>query len=278
MKLLSLLLICSFVFAQTRYTQKDVEVCKSKFDFAVDAKLSDKKIGDIVTEIGKSFIGTDYKAHTLESPDKERVSINLSGLDCYTFLESVLALSRLVKKGNTDFDSYLREIQNLRYKKGRMKEYPSRLHYFSDWIYDVSKRRITKDITKDIGGVTYKNNVNFMSNNPKHYEKLRANPEFIEEMKMIEEVISRREYYYVPQNRISKVDARIQSGDIIGITTSVKGLDISHTGIAIRLDDGKIHLMHAPSEGKKVQISEKTLAEYINGNRIQTGIIVARPL
>jgi hypothetical protein len=36
--------------------------------------------------------------------------------------------------------------------------------------------------------------------------------------------------------------------------------------------------MHAPLAGKSVQISEKVLSEYLEANRRQTGIMVARPL
>jgi hypothetical protein len=76
---------------------------------------------------------------------------------------------------------------------------------------------------------------------------------------------------------IEKNESKIQSGDIIGITTNITGLDISHTGIAIRMDDGRIHLMHAPNIGFKVQITDKPLSNYILGNKKQTGIIVLRP-
>ena len=68
------------------------------------------------------------------------------------------------------------------------------------------------------------------------------------------------------------------SGDIIGITTNIDGLDVSHTGIAIRLEDGLIHFLHAPLKGHKVEITDITLAEYVLNNEHQTGIYVARPL
>jgi hypothetical protein len=56
----------------------------------------------------------------------------------------------------------------------------------------------------------------------------------------------------------------------------MKGLDISHTGIAVKEDDGKIHLLHAPQVDSKVQISEKSLSEYIQNVKKHTGIIVLR--
>ena len=107
---------------------------------------------------------------------------------------------------------------------------------------------------------------------------MKGNKKFIDEIKKIEDNINSRSYYYIPEDDIEKIEDKIQSGDILGITTSIEGLDISHTGIAYCVDDGRIHLLHAPNVGYKVQISEKPLADYLKGNKKQTGIMVLRPL
>jgi len=259
------------------YSQSEVEICESKFKLAVDEKLSKKPINEIVAEIGKSFIGTDYTANTLEIGRKEKLVLFLVGLDCYTFLESSLAIARCIKSGKTTFEDYQKEILKLRYRNGELIEYPSRLHYFSDWIYDMNKRSIGKDISKEIGGVPYNLKVNFMSTHPDSYKRLKDNKKFVDEIAKTEKEINSRKYFYIPQSEISNVESKIKSGDIIGITTKINGLDISHTGIAYRADDGRIHLLHAPNVGHKVQITEKPLADYIKGNKKQTGIIVLRP-
>lgn len=277
-----LFLFSAGVFAQNVlddaiYSQSEVDICKSKFELAVEKNLASKPISEIITTIGKSFIGTDYKANTLEIGSKENLVISLVGLDCYTFLESSFAFARCIKSGKTTFEDYQKEILNLRYRDGQLKDYTTRLHYFTDWIYDMNRRGIGKDITKEIGGVPYKMNINFMSTHPDSYKRLKGNQKFIDEIIKIESEINSRDYFYIPQDKIENVESKIQSGDIIGITTNITGLDISHTGIAYRADDGRIHLLHAPNVGYKVQISEKPLAEYIKGNKKQTGIIVLRP-
>ncbi len=269
--------LINFVYAQF-YTQKDVEICNSKFKLAVSKELASKPINEIIIEIGKSFLGTDYVANTLEKGDKENLIINLTGLDCYTFLESTFALSRCVKNGKTTFENYLKEIENIRYRDGKMNEYPSRLHYFSDWIYDIDKRGLGKNITKEIGGVKINKKINFMTTHVDSYRQLKENPKFVEVIKKIENEISKRDYYYIPEEKIAEVENKIQSGDLIGITSTLEGMDIAHTGIAIRLDDGRIHFMHAPIVGKKVEITTKPLADYVIGNKKQNGIMVVRPL
>jgi len=72
------------------------------------------------------------------------------------------------------------------------------------------------------------------------------------------------------------VDDGIQDGDVIAATSTVRGLDVAHTGIALRID-GVLHLMHAPLVGDSVQISPFSLAERVRRIGGQDGIIVARP-
>jgi len=55
-------------------------------------------------------------------------------------------------------------------------------------------------------------------------------------------------------------------------------LDIGHIGIAVKMDDGRIHLLHAPDVGYKVQISDLPIFEYLNKLKKDTGVIVLRPL
>ena len=136
------------------YTEKDVEICNSKFELAVSKNLSDKPINEIISSIGKSFLETEYEAFSLEQDGEEQLVIHLSGLDCTTFLENTLTLSRCVKKQKTSFDDYLKELTYIRYCDGKINQYPSRLHYFSDWIFNNTKKGIVKDVTKGNRGRT----------------------------------------------------------------------------------------------------------------------------
>ena len=260
------------------YTEKDVEICNSKFELAVDKKLSDKPISEIISEIGRSFLNTEYKAFTLEQVGKEQLVIHLTGLDCTTFLENTLTISRCIKKQKTSFEDYQNELTNIRYRDGKLNGYPSRLHYFSDWIYNNSKKGIVKDVTKEIGGKPIKFNVFFMSKNPDKYKKLTESPEFIPLIAKQEKEINKRKYYYIPKEKVSTIEDKIQNGDLIAITTNLQGLDVGHVGIAVKESDGRIHFLHAPLSGSKVQISEKPLPEYLAAIKKHTGIIVLRVL
>lgn len=270
--------LSGLLFAQSVHTKDDVRICENKFNLSESLKLSDKPIDEVMTEIAKSFIGIDYAANTLQNEKQEELRIHLSGLDCYTFIEASLVFSRLIKKGSGNFSNFESEIENIRYRNGKLDGYPSRLHYFSDWLFDMENRGVINLVTEKIGGEVYKNNVNFMSTHPQYYKELKNNTDFINTMCCIEKKISSRKYFYIPQEKIELSESNINSGDIIGITTNINGLDISHVGIAIKMENNRIHLLHAPTIGKKIQITEIPLADYIKKNKKQTGIMVGRVL
>ena len=52
---LSLILLSPNINSQI-FSDKDVEVCNSKFNLAVDKSLSEKPINEVIIEIGKSFL------------------------------------------------------------------------------------------------------------------------------------------------------------------------------------------------------------------------------
>lgn len=272
---LSLIIFSSKINSQV-FSEKDVEVCKSKFTLAVDKALSEKPINEVIIEIGKSFLKTEYVAHTLEKEGDEQLVINLTGLDCTTFLETTLTFARCIKKGKTSFEDYQNELTFIRYRDGKLDKYPSRLHYFSDWIYNNQQKSIIKDFTEEIGGKEIKFNLNFMSENPKYYKQLQDNPEYIPVISKQEKDINSRQYYYIPEDDIEKLESEIQTGDLIALTTSDKGLDIGHVGLAIKMDNGRIHFLHAPLAGSKVQITETPLSDYAKKIKKHTGIIVLR--
>lgn len=229
----------------------------------------------LLEKIGRSFIGTPYKAHTLEGNDVESLVINLREFDCTTFVETCLALTTTFKMGGYTFDSYQYILKRIRYREGYLDGYSSRLHYFTDWISDNSVSGYVKDASKIFDGIPYENKVDFMSTHTNSYPQLKANPELVEDIKEIEAAISERTYYYIPKEDLHKNELYLEEGWIVAFTTDIKGLDVIHTGITVRNGE-KIHLLHASSDAGKVVVSEKTLVEYVMSNKLQTGIILLK--
>jgi hypothetical protein len=275
--LLPSLLLQEKIIENTLLFDPNELICKKKFDFALSLKLVEKPINEVVIEIAKSFLGVDYAAGTLEAPGKEQLLINLQTLDCVTFYENSLVLARCIKKNTTTFEDYKNELQFVRYRGGIIDKYPSRLHYTSDYIFDNEKKYVLKNITKEIGGVSYKKKINFMSTHTCSYLQLRENPEFVKMIAAQEAEINKRTMYHIPKSKVKKAASQIKDGDILGITTTIEGLDCTHTGIAI-WQNKKLHMIHAPIPGSKVQITEAPLWEYLMKIKKDAGIMVARAL
>jgi len=252
-------------------------ICKSKFNLAVEMKLHDKPINEIVIAVAKSFIGTDYAANTLEAPGKEQLVINLQTLDCVTFYENSLVLARCIKKNKLTFDDYKKELQFVRYRGGVIDGYPSRLHYTSDYFFDNEKKSVLNNVSQKIGGAPFRKKINFMSTHQDLYLQLKNSPESVKEIRKIENAMNARMMYHIPKADVQRIASQIHDGDIIGITSTIDGLDCNHTGIAI-WRNGKLHFLHAPISGSKVQITELPLWEYLAKIKKDAGIMVARPV
>ena len=254
---------------------QDKEAFNSKITFISD--LENQGIGTNMVAIGKTFIGIPYVAKTLEIGETESLVINLQGLDCTTFVENVLAFGLMVKNHKKDFDSYTHYLETIRYKNGKLNGYASRLHYFSEWIANNEQKDLLKDMTSEIGGSESSKDINFMSTHRELYPFLKDSGNF-NKIKASEEFLKRQSICILPQDQIEAQEHLIQSGDIIALTTSIEGLDITHTGIATREADGRIHLLHASTGSMEVEVSKLPLADYLKGIKSNTGIMVARPL
>ncbi|MDR2690805.1 MAG: DUF1460 domain-containing protein [Dysgonamonadaceae bacterium] len=224
------------------------------------------------------FLNTPYAAHTLDMLDTEDLIINFREMDCLTFVENCLALSRTLRYPNPDMNRFVQELRLIRYRDGVINTCTSRLHYTSDWIFDNVKKGVAEDITHALGGKKFKPSVSFMSENYMKYKHLKNNPQAVKETETIEREINRRgNYYFISKRDIGTHQTLIKSGDIVCFTTSIAGLDISHLGIAYR-HKGQLTFIHASSTAGKVIINPESLADYCNKIKSYTGVIVLHPL
>lgn len=257
--------------------------CSPKDSTAVESKLVEidgmyqDDIGATMVSVGKTFMQTPYVAKTLEIGSTETLVVNLQGLDCTTFVENVLAFTLLLRQQEKSFDAYLKNLEIIRYKDGSLNGYASRLHYFSEWIANNAEKGLLKDITGEIGGAAITKDINFMSTHRDLYPFLADDVNF-SKIKASENYLNSQAICVLAQDDIAANEHLIQTGDIIALATSINGLDVTHTGIATREKDGRIHLLHASTGSMEVEVSKKPLADYLKGIKSNTGIMVARPL
>jgi len=279
------------VTAASAWAEEDWIVFESKVRWAFEQRLDTLPLGAAMAEIGRSLVGSAYVPGTLEVEGPERLVINFQGLDCVTFVENVWALSSFVRTIGGAFgadaaqtlanrplteDRYESLLRSVRYRAGTIDGYSSRLHYFSDWIGENDRRGLLRDISRELGGTRDTEPVDFMTAHTDSYRQL-ADPSFVVLVRQTEQRLSEAGRYYLPEDRIEEVAGRIRNGDIIAATSTVPGLDIAHTGLALWVD-GTLHLLHAPLVGEAVQISEVSLADRIKRISGQDGIMVGRPL
>jgi hypothetical protein len=234
-------------------------------------------IGECMGKIALLFLDTEYVAGTLEGEGPEICRVDLTGLDCVTFFENVLCISRILKKDKASFDDFKAEIVFTRYRAGILTDYTSRLHYTSDWIYDNEKKNVVRNITKEIGGEEFPFKLSFMSKNPHYYQALKEFPEFIETIANLEKEINKRQHWHIPKSKIREAQKHIQTGDIIALATDKEGLDYGHTGLVYQDERGKMRFLHASQTKKKVLLDAE-LYEYAQSVETHIGITVARPL
>ncbi len=257
------------------FQQKDKEILDELFEILLTERNSSIPI--LMIKAGTFFKETPYVASTLEiNPDEEKLVVNLREMDCTTFAESCLAIARTIKKGEPTFEKFASELKNIRYRDGKIDGYTSRLHYFSDWIYNNDQKKLVKRVSKEIADIPYPLNINFMSTHPGSYIQLKDST-LIPFIAKQEKEISSRTMYYIPEDRISEFEDKLMDGDIAGITTDINGLDILHVVILV-WQNGHVHLLHASSSAEKVMFSDETIGEYLIRNKRATGIMVARPV
>ena len=226
-------------------------------------------------EIGTAFLNTPYVASTLEAEGDEHLVVNLLEVDCTTFIEYVTALAICSHRGETGFDDFITELMTLRYRNGIIDGYPSRLHYFTDWLKDNERKGYLTIVSDSIGNKPMDTDVNFMTSNPQYYRQLQEYPAFAEVMAAIESRVSDYEMRYISKEVIDEKASLINDGDIIAFVTSIEGLDVSHTGLAIH-KNGRLHFLHASSVSGEVEITPVPLSEYLRDSQRIPGILVAR--
>ena len=232
-------------------------------------------IGDLVVKMGRTLLGIPYRENTLEQPGEEHLVVNLHELDCVTFCENSLALARTIKQHSNTPAAFEAQLRLIRYRGGVITGYGSRLHYFAEWIADNEAKGVVRNITRHLGGRRDTRSITFMSHHRDAYPRL-ADADALASIKAAEQRLNTARRYVLTKDMVRLRQGSLRNGDIVGITTSIAGLDCSHTGIVLEAQ-GAVKLLHASLTGNRVMISKGSLAAYLDAHADDTGIIVARP-
>lgn len=209
---------------------------------------SDDELTIRLERLSAEFLGRSYIINPLGGGAglPEQLNVNLSGFDCVTYMESVLALalSRTVQ----DFNDILCRI---RYRNGEVS-WSSRNHYTSDWWKNNEAVGFIRNLTRGEASEEKRRRLNAVNGLPEKEARFRV----------------------FPKRRFAQIRQRIATGDFVCFSSTKKNLDVFHTGILIRRNE-TVLLRHATrSQGAVV---EQPLSDFLKANRM-SGIILLRPL
>jgi hypothetical protein len=220
---------------------------------AADFHLTGRKIDFI----SRQFLGIHYREGTLIGNEKtsEVFVVDLSGVDCFTFIDYVEAL-RLSDSIST-FKNNLRQI---RYRSGAIV-FNHRNHFFSDW--SVFNRAHIEDATVRVGG-------GHAQSSEKKLNVKEDGTLYLPGIAAIDRTVD-----YIPAGSINEsVIRRCKTGDYIGIYADTPGLDVTHVGIFIK-DQDKVYLRHASSLPECRKVIDQDFLSYMVG---KPGFLVFRAL
>jgi len=213
--------------------------------------------GERIAHLSEHFLNTPYQESALIGSDhlEEELVIDLSGLDCFTFLDYVETM-RLCRSF-ADFQSRLSQV---RYRGG-VVSHRRRNHFFTDWAQ--YRPAFVRDATEEIG----KGMARILK------KKLNLKEDGTLLLNGVEPLD--RTITYIPTDKIDMLMQQwLRSGDYAGIYSELPGLDVSHVGIIIRVG-ASLFLRHASSSRDLRKVVDQDFTQYMKG---KPGLIILRPL
>ncbi len=195
--------------------------------------------------LSKQFLGVPYRTATLagSAAENERLVVNISGVDCFTFLDYLEAMRR-----SASHAEFVENLKNVRYRNG-VVDYLARNHFFSDW--PEHQPEFISDVTAAVGGdsaVSIEKMLNVKADGSYWLAGI---------------ALRRRNVTFIPSERFdTKMLAKLQTGDYIGIYTDLAGLDVAHVGVIVK-GPFMFYLRHASSAPGKMRVLDDELAHYL---------------
>jgi D-alanyl-D-alanine carboxypeptidase/D-alanyl-D-alanine-endopeptidase (penicillin-binding protein 4) len=209
----------------------------------VDAYLAGidaQAYGDRVAVLARAAIGTNYVGDPLGegpgAPHDADPLMDLSKVDCVTFVEQTLALAA-AKSYQDAFDI----LQRIRYRNGAIA-FENRNHFMeADWI---GNNAFCKDVTGSLGAPTEKSTRTL---GRKHFYTLKKLDAFaataIDEEMTLE---------YVPAGSAAAAETKLPSPALVLLIGKVDWLFTLHCGLFVRDEAGAGLFHHASSKFEKV--------------------------
>lgn len=242
---------------------------------AVGPRRRGEAFGRLVARVGRIKLGVTYD----DPPQRdapERLEITVSKLQCVSFVEATLAIARCVWLSRDTEACVVEQMQAFRYRDGKIDGFPSRLHYFADWLDDNTRRRRLRDVTAALGGRQRQQPFSYMTDRPHKFPALEhaSNREAV---RADEARLSNTPFAILDREAVRVSQRNLRSGDLIAFVGNKRGILIAHAGFIDRSHDGKPRVLHASSFHQRVLITTSDVAGYVMRRPERIGIVVVRP-
>jgi hypothetical protein len=213
----------------------------------LSAAGSSPSLGDRIDVLSGLLLGCPYVDQPLigGAATPEVFTASLERFDCVTYVETVVALSRVSRAGQ--FADRLRQI---RYRDGAVV-WEHRNHYMTTWIQSNTRNGSIRRIPIPAGARRLTRLLDVVPGLPRQ----------------------RASFACVPKSLVKSLEAQVKTGDLVFFVSTRAHLDVFHTGILVRAGDS-LRMRHAArSRGVVV---EQDFHDFLKRNRM-TGVIVVRP-
>lgn len=189
----------------------------------IDAFLNsirNKSISERIEIVSNHELGTKYKLDPLGEDKYDKFDndplFNFKEVDCVTFCEQTLALSM-----SNSFNSFVDNLQKIRYKNGQIKM-SERNHYFmADWV--VNNSSLVKDVTP------------LLTNESEPLTKTISTQKLLAKYNLTNLPQDREmTIRYIPKSKILTVKDKLKTGDVLVYIQKMPGIFASHTGLIIK--------------------------------------------
>lgn len=210
--------------------------------------------GHMIDVVSAQFLATPYRDHVLQgsASTPEKLIIDFTGLDCFTYLDYVEAARRSYSQ-----QDFVNQLVLTRYVDG-IVSFTHRKHFFSEWANRTYE--LATDITAAVSpdSVTVVKQLNLKADGSNYLPGLP---------------VVQRAITYIPTAHIDAALIRqLRTGDFIGIYTPLAGLDVTHVGFFIMTDRGPM-LRNASSRAENQKVVDSPFLDYVART---PGIIVYR--
>ncbi len=236
---------------------------------------------DFVLATLNRFEGVKYGSGA-KGCSADQLLINTASFDCVTFIENFLAMAFTTYELRNNpfafedeiFKTFSKYLMIIRYYENQPTEsWENRINYYTEQLFKLTDLGLLIHIGENSGAKLYTKKINYISSNKYKFPGIKN----WKKLKQTEKKLTERPKFYFPLDEIEKCYKPIaQEGDIVALTTTIDGLEVSHTGI-ITLKNGRLFFSHASQKHKKL-IMEEDFLEYLDTRSTITGIMIFRPV